>query len=53
MIDKYEVLTITDVKKIIKKRTEKEPEIKYVVPYEDLFESLWRCHSNVGHKGTI
>ena len=51
LLNSYEVWTIADTKKIIRKRTEKQPEIKYLVPYEDLFDSILRCNKNVGHKG--
>lgn len=46
----YEVITIGDSKRIIKKRTDDHPETKYLVPYEEAFDALYRCHERIGHK---
>ena len=48
---KYEVLEITGIKTIIRRRTEKDTSIKQLIKYEDLFDTILRCHKAVGHKG--
>ena len=51
MLRTYEILKVGDMKKVVKKREDPTEEYKLLVPYEDLFECLNRCHKNIGHKG--
>ena len=46
----YDVITISETKKIIKKQESAYEPIKYLVPYEDLFDTIYRIHMQVGHK---
>ena len=51
LINTYEILEIAGVKKIIQKRKAESDEIRFLVPYEDLFKAILMCHQKVGHKG--
>jgi hypothetical protein len=50
LINKYEILTVGDTKKIILKRESKDDPIRFLVPYEHIFETIYRIHLQVGHK---
>lgn len=50
LMKKYEILICGETKKLIKKRDAKHLDIKYVVPFEGLFDALMRCHTAIGHK---
>ena len=48
----YEVYEIAQVKKIIQKRENKVNDpVLYLVPKDDMFDTILACHNNVGHKG--
>lgn len=46
----YDVIVIGDTKKIIKKRENENDNIRFLVPYEHLFDTIYRIHEQVGHK---
>ena len=46
----YDVITIGETQKIIKKRSNLDEPIRYLVPFEDLFDTIHRIHHQVGHK---
>jgi hypothetical protein len=46
----YEIMYIGETKKIVKKRGEDSDPIRFLVPYEHIFETLNRIHQQVGHK---
>ena len=50
MLRDYDVITIGQTQKIIKKRDNPDEPIRYLVPFEDLFETIHRIHHHVGHK---
>ncbi|CAF1013044.1 unnamed protein product [Brachionus calyciflorus] len=45
----YDVMLIGDTKKVIKKRENNE-DIRFLVPFEHLFDTIYRIHLQVGHK---
>ena len=54
----YEILNvdcaeikIAGIKKIIKKRKDENSNVLYLVPFDDIFDSMYQCHKNIGHKG--
>ena len=51
ILDTFEVYEVAGLKKIIAKRKNPEDEIKYLVPFEDIFDSIAMCHKNVVHIG--
>ena len=51
LLGQYEVYTVSEISKIIAKRDEKNPDIRYLVPYDDVFDAIHLCHKTVGHKG--
>ena len=51
ILNAYEVFEVAGVKKIIAKRKKETDDVKYLVPYEDVFEAILSCHKVVGHKG--
>ena len=51
LLNAYEIYEVACIKKIIAKRSEKEPDVRYLVPYEEVFDAIERCHKTVGHKG--
>ena len=51
LIKTYEVYEVAGVKKIIGKRKEASDPIKFLVPFEDIFQTILMCHRNIGHKG--
>lgn len=51
ILNTYEVFEVAGVKKIIAKRKTEAEDVKYLVPYEDVFEAILMCHKAVGHKG--
>jgi hypothetical protein len=50
MLRDYDVITIGQTQKIIKKRDNPDEPIRYLVPFEDLFETIHCIHHQVGHK---
>ncbi|RNA13325.1 KRAB-A domain-containing 2-like, partial [Brachionus plicatilis] len=50
LVNKYEVYTVGDTKKIILKRKSPDDPVRYLVPYEQLFETIFRIHNQVRHK---
>ena len=50
LINKYEVYTVGETKKIILKRESIDEPVRFLVPYEQLFETIFRIHNQVGHK---
>ncbi|CAF0762947.1 unnamed protein product [Brachionus calyciflorus] len=50
LIRNYDVLTIGETKKIIKKKTNNDGEPIYLVPYQKLFDTLHKIHYDVEHK---
>ena len=53
LLGQYEVYKVSEISKIIAKRDEKNPDIRYLVPYDDVFDAIHFCHKTVGHKGEI
>ena len=51
LLNSYEVLEIAGIKKIIKKRKDENSNVLYLVPFDDIFDSMYQCHKNIGHKG--
>lgn len=51
-IKRYDILTIGDVEKLIKKRTSSEDEIKYFCHIDELYEIIHKAHIDTGHKRT-
>ena len=49
----YEIFELAGVKKIIGKRKTPEDEVKFLVPFEDIFETILMCHQQVGHRGLV
>lgn len=47
----YEVMVVGETKRLIKKRDNAQDPPLIVVPYEDLFDTLYRSHKAIGHKG--
>jgi hypothetical protein len=50
LLKTYEVYVIGDTKKIISKRQPDDASIRYLLPYEDIFDALLKIHKEVGHK---
>ncbi|RNA35075.1 KRAB-A domain-containing 2-like [Brachionus plicatilis] len=50
IINKYEILKVGDKKKIILKRQQIDKTIRFLVPYEQIFETIYRIHVQIGHK---
>ena len=50
LINKYQILVVGDTKKIILKRESVDEAIRFLVPYEHLFETIYKIHIQVGHK---
>ena len=51
LLKTYEIFEVADVKKIIGKRKEEKDPVIFLVPFEDIFQTILMCHRNVGHKG--
>lgn len=51
LIRNYEVFVVGDSKRLIKKREKETDPILVIVPFEDVFDALYRCHKAIGHKG--
>ena len=42
-------MKLRELKKIIAKKENENDELKYLVPFEDIFQAILMCHNNVGH----
>ena len=51
LLKHYEIFEIAGIKKIIAVRKDVNSDIKYLVPYEEVFDAIERCHKAIGHKG--
>ena len=50
LLNKYEILSVGDTKKIVQKRKDPNQSIRFLVPYEQIFDTIFRTHQQVGHK---
>jgi hypothetical protein len=51
LVKTYEIYEIAEIKKIIKKREDLNNPVQYLVPKNDMFDTILACHEKVGHKG--
>lgn len=51
-IKRYDILSIGDVEKLIKKRSTNDDEIKYFCHIDELYEIIHKAHIDTGHKRT-
>ena len=51
LLNNYEIMKVSDVERVIKKREKEEDPILYLVPYDDMFDYIYDIHKTVGHKG--
>ncbi|RNA32086.1 KRAB-A domain-containing 2-like [Brachionus plicatilis] len=49
-LNQYEILVVGDTKKIIKKRKNQDEPIRFLVPCDQIFETIYRIHYQIGHK---
>lgn len=50
LLSKYELLVVGETKKIVQKRKEHNQPIRFLVPFEQIFDTIYRIHMQVGHK---
>ena len=50
LLNKYEILVVGETKKIIQKRKNPDDPIRFLVPYEQIFDTMYRIHIQVGRK---
>ncbi|XP_060845447.1 KRAB-A domain-containing protein 2-like [Rhopalosiphum padi] len=53
LIKTYDVLCVTDQKFLIYKKTDEDEDIRYVVPYEELYDRIKDFHIKTGHGGIV
>lgn len=51
LLDTFEIFNIGGILKIIVKSDSGNPDIRYLVPYDEIYDSIAMCHKSVGHKG--